>query len=79
MNETVAAVARETFEHSVTTELDVVRPDDDRALLPRLDAYYFQRSGTIEAWGTAAFRRRLWIRAQGRKVRAMMAPASRSQ
>jgi len=79
VNDSVAAVARQTFEHSVTTELDLLRPDDDRALLPRLDAYYFQRAGTIEAWGTGAFRRRLWIRAQGRKVRALMTPASRGQ
>ena len=79
VNDAVAAVARQTFEHSVTTELSLLGPDDDRALLPRLDAYYFQRSGTIEAWGTAAFRRRLWIRAQGRKVRALMSPASRGQ
>ena len=79
VNAAVASVARRSFEHSVTTELDVIRPDADRALLPRLDAYYFQRSGTIEAWGTAAFRRRLWIRAQGRKVRELMTSASRQQ
>ena len=72
VNAPVAAVARQTFEHSVTTELDLVRPDDDNALLPRIDAHYFKHSGTIEAWGSAAFRRRLWIRAQGRKVRALM-------
>jgi peptidoglycan/xylan/chitin deacetylase (PgdA/CDA1 family) len=79
VNDSVAVLARETFEHSVTTKLDLLRHDDDRALLPRLDAYYFQRSGTIEAWGSAAFRRRLWMRAQGRKVRALMTPASRGQ
>jgi peptidoglycan/xylan/chitin deacetylase (PgdA/CDA1 family) len=79
VNDAVAALARQTFEHSVTTELDLLGPDDDSALLPRLDAYYFQRSGTIEAWGTTAFRRRVWIRAQGRKVRALMTPASRNQ
>lgn len=79
VNEAVASVARQTFEHSVTTELDVVRPDDDVALLPRLDAYYFQRSGTIEDWGTSSFRRRLWIRAQGRKVRALVAHGGRAQ
>lgn len=79
VNDAVAAVARRTFEHSVTTELDLVRSDGDTALLPRLDAFYFRRPGTIEAWGTAAFRRRLWIRAQGRKVRALMPSASRGQ
>ena len=79
VNDAVAAFARQSFEHSVTTELDVLRPESDRALLPSLDASYFQRSGTIEAWGTAAFRRRLWIRARARKMRVLMAPASRSQ
>ena len=79
VNDSVAAVARQAFEHSVTTELDLVRSDDDRALLPRLDAYYFQRTGTLEAWGTAAFRRRLWIRARGRKLRALMTPGVRAQ
>jgi len=79
VNDVVAAVARQSFEHCVTTELAVLRPENDRALLPRLDASYFQRSGTIEAWGTPAFRRRLWIRARARKMRVLMAPASRSQ
>jgi len=79
VNGFVAALARQTFEHSVTTELKLMRAGDDNALLPRLDAYYFRESGTIEGWGTPAFRRRLWIRAQGRKVRALVAPASRSQ
>ena len=79
VNDAVAAVARQSFEHSVTTELAVLRPENDRALLPRLDASYFQRPGTLEAWGSAAFRRRLWIRARARKMRVLMAPASRSQ
>jgi peptidoglycan/xylan/chitin deacetylase (PgdA/CDA1 family) len=79
VNDAVATVTRRTFEQSVTTELGLVRDGDDSALLPRLDAFYFQRSGTIEAWGTGAFRRRLWIRAQGRKVRALMPSASRGQ
>ncbi len=79
VNDTVARAARERFEQCVTTELRPVSPGDDRALLPRLDAWYFRRAGTLEAWGTPAFRRRIWIRAQGRRVRAMMAATGRSQ
>ena len=79
LNDAVCAVARRTFAHSVTTELRPLEPEDDAALLPRLDANYFRRLGTIEAWGTAAFRRRLWIRAQGRKVRALITSGVRPQ
>jgi peptidoglycan/xylan/chitin deacetylase (PgdA/CDA1 family) len=79
VNSTVARSARACFEQSVTTEFRTLSSGDDQALLPRLDAWYFRRSGTLEAWGTAAFRRRIWIRAQGRRVRAMMAATGRSQ
>jgi hypothetical protein len=79
VNDAVARSARDLFEHSVTTELRLVGPRDDAALLPRLDAWYFRRTGTLEAWGSAAFRRRLWIRAQGRRVRAMMGAGGRAQ
>ena len=79
VNDAVASVARAHFEQSVTTEYRVVSRDDDRALLPRLDAWYFRRAGALEAWGTSAFRRRLWIRAQGRRMRAMMGSGGRVQ
>ena len=79
VNDDVARVARATFEQSVTTELRPVSSGDDVALLPRLDAWYFRRPGALEAWGTAAFRRRLWIRAQGRRVRALMTAGGRAQ
>jgi peptidoglycan/xylan/chitin deacetylase (PgdA/CDA1 family) len=74
VNDTVAQIARTIFEHSVTTELRPVASDDDPSLLPRIDAWYFRKPGHLEAWGSAAFRRRLWIRAQGRRVRAMVSP-----
>lgn len=74
VNDAVASVARDTFDHCVTTELRVVAPDDDLAMLPRVDAWYFRGAGALEAWGTPAFRRRLWIRAQGRRVRALVTP-----
>ena len=79
VNEAVANVARRFFEQSVTTELRPVDPGDDAALLPRLDAWYFQQPGHLEAWGSSAFRRRLWLRAQGRRVRAVVGARGRSQ
>jgi peptidoglycan/xylan/chitin deacetylase (PgdA/CDA1 family) len=71
VNDGVASVARELFQESVTTEFRSLAPDDDAALLPRLDAWYFRKPGILETWGSPAFRRRLWVRAQGRRVRAV--------
>lgn len=79
VNEQVARVARDTFELSVTTELRVVDSADDRASLPRLDAWYFRKPGALESWGSPAFRRRLWIRAAGRRARAMIPGGGRGQ
>ena len=73
VNERVASLARGLFQLSVTTRLRALGRDDDRALLPRLDASYFRKPGTLEAWGTDTFRRRLWVRAQGRRVREVLA------
>ncbi len=64
-----ATVVRDVFAWACTTELRVLRRDEDRALLPRLDMFYFRDPGQLESWGRAAFRRRLWLRAQGRRVR----------
>jgi peptidoglycan/xylan/chitin deacetylase (PgdA/CDA1 family) len=79
VNNNVAKIASEMFEHSVTTELRPVASSDDLALLPRIDAWYFRKPGHLEAWGSAAFRRRLWMRAQGRRVRAMVNPSRVAQ
>ncbi len=67
-----ATVVRDVFALACTTELRAVRRDDDRALLPRLDMFYFRERGQLEAWGSAAFRSRLWLRAQGRRVRRLV-------
>ena len=76
VNDNVARITRSMFEQSVTTELRALAPDDDPALLPRLDAWYFRDVSQLESWGTAAFRRRLWLRAQGRRVRSIMSGAA---
>lgn len=67
-----ATVVRDVFALACTTELRPLRRDDDRALLPRLDMYYLRDPGQLEAWGSAAFRSRLWLRAQGRRVRRLV-------
>ena len=64
---------RDVYEQAVTTELRLLGSDDDRALLPRIDMYYFRGVGHLEAWGEVSFRRRLWLRAQGRRVRHLVA------
>ena len=61
-----------------TTELRVLREGDDSHLLPRLDMYYFRAPGSLERWGTAKFRRRLWLRAQARRVRRQLAVLGRT-
>lgn len=72
VDDTAATVARDVFALACTTELRLLRPDEDRARLPRLDMFYFREEGQLEAWGSAAFRRRLWLRAQGRRVRRLV-------
>ena len=67
----VAAAA--PFEHCCTTEMRTVGGGDDPRLLPRLDAYYFRAPGLLESWGTARFRRYLWLRSQARRVRRRFA------
>jgi peptidoglycan/xylan/chitin deacetylase (PgdA/CDA1 family) len=79
VNESVARVARDVFSHSVTTELRPLADGDDVALLPRVDAWYFRRPGALEDWGSPAFRRRLWLRAQGRRVRELMSVGGRGR
>lgn len=79
VNGAVAAVARSLFPWSVTTELRPLAPDDDSALLPRLDAWYFRRPKSLDAWGTPPLRRRIWLRRQGRRVRSLLMRRDRAQ
>ena len=71
--DTTVAAAAAAFDHACTTEMRAVRGGDDPRLLPRLDAYYFRAPGLIESWGTARFRRHLWLRSQARRVRRRFA------
>ena len=78
VDDTSAAVVRDVFALACTTDLRVLHHEDDRALLPRLDMFYFREPGQLEAWGTAAFRGRLWLRAQARRVRRLVQGAGRA-
>jgi hypothetical protein len=74
VNDAVMRVARSLFSQSVTTEHRLLNDQDDTALLPRLDAVYFRHPGAFDGWGSAAFRRRIWMRAQARRVRELVSP-----
>ena len=77
VNDAVADAVRPAFERACTTELRPLAIGDDPIRLPRLDAYYFRAAGQLEQWGTAAFQRRIWLRAQARRVRSLVTAAQR--
>lgn len=64
-----AAVVRAQFTVGVTTRMRTLAVDDDRAELPRLDAYYLRRPDGLSGWGTPRFRAYLRVRAAVRAVR----------
>ena len=65
----VVRIAAETYALSVTTDLGVLEASEHPHRLPRLDAYYYRENRLLEAWGTGAFRRHLWLRASARRLR----------
>jgi peptidoglycan/xylan/chitin deacetylase (PgdA/CDA1 family) len=70
-----AQVVAARFRAACTTELRVLDPADASHLLPRLDMYYFQQQGRLEAWGDRSFHWRLSIRARARAIRQALRPA----
>jgi peptidoglycan/xylan/chitin deacetylase (PgdA/CDA1 family) len=72
VNESVVTAVGNHFDRACTTEFRPLARAEHRSRLPRLDAYYFRRVGQLERWGSPAFRRRLWLRAQGRRVRGLV-------
>lgn len=62
-------VVARTFRFGCTTRLAALAPDEDSALLPRFDSYYFRAPATLEAWGTKRFRMRMGLLAGARSVR----------
>jgi peptidoglycan/xylan/chitin deacetylase (PgdA/CDA1 family) len=61
-------IVRAHYRGAVTAKLRPLDEDDSPFLLPRIDTWYLRGSGALERWGTGAFRRRLWVRRQARKV-----------
>ena len=52
-----------------TTDMRAVQKHEARALLPRLEMFYFREPGQLERWGTARFHYHLRLRAGARLVR----------
>jgi peptidoglycan/xylan/chitin deacetylase (PgdA/CDA1 family) len=71
-NQRVSETVRRHFALACTTELRLLEHGDEPVRLPRLDAFYVRAPGQLEAWGSVAFRRRLWLRARGRQVRRLI-------
>jgi peptidoglycan/xylan/chitin deacetylase (PgdA/CDA1 family) len=63
--------ARDLFDLACTAELRPLEPGTDPFRVPRLDMFYFRRPGLLEGWGSAGFRRYLWVRRAGRSVRSL--------
>ena len=74
-DERAATVAASTYAVACTTDLRVLGKADRSHLLPRLDMYYFQHPGRLEAWGNPSFQWRLRIRARARGLRQALKPA----
>lgn len=72
VSDAVVERTRRHYQGAVTTEYRPVEPGEDRARVPRLDAFYFQVPGAFDGWGTAGFRRRLWFRRVARGVRGAL-------
>lgn len=72
VDDAVAARAARYFRFGHTTDFRALRGADEPIRLPRLDMYYFQAPGALEAWGSPAFKRRIaWCRAR-RMIRARL-------
>lgn len=63
---------REQYAYACTTQLRVFGAEEDPALLPRLDAYYFRTPGMLESWGSPSFTSFLRRRSFARRVRSRL-------
>jgi peptidoglycan/xylan/chitin deacetylase (PgdA/CDA1 family) len=61
-----------TFSWGCTAEHRAFGPAEQPALLPRLDMYYYQAIGRLEAWDTRSFRRHLKFTQQRRRWRSRL-------
>lgn len=69
VSDDAATLVRTAYPWACTTELEMLRPDTDRARLPRLDMYYFREPRRLERWGTARFAYYLRLRSGARQLR----------
>jgi peptidoglycan/xylan/chitin deacetylase (PgdA/CDA1 family) len=65
----VAGAARGMVRWACTTALSPLRGDDDPLRLPRLDSYFLQGPGRLDAFGSATFRAYMRLRALIRTIR----------
>jgi len=77
-SDAAAALVRANYAWGCTTELRRLGSDDERALLPRLDMYYFREPGRIERWGTPRFTYYLHLRSGARLLRQRWASRHRA-
>jgi peptidoglycan/xylan/chitin deacetylase (PgdA/CDA1 family) len=75
VNGAVVDATRRHYSGAVTTDYRPLGVREDRCRIPRLDAYYFQAPGALEAWGRAGFRSGLRIRRVARGVRGALSRA----
>ena len=68
----VSAAAATQYQLAVTTVHRALGTAEDRMRLPRLDMYYFRHPRALERWNTPGFRRRIWLRRQARRARAVL-------
>jgi len=73
LDRSTAAVVSSTFRHACTTEFSTLDSQVTRDSIPRLDMYYFQQPGRLEAWGTRRFERFVAFRRGLRRVRRVAA------
>jgi peptidoglycan/xylan/chitin deacetylase (PgdA/CDA1 family) len=69
---TAAQCVRTHYAYACTTDLRVLSAREDPAHLPRLDAYYLQKPGSLESWGSPAFTRFIRRRALARRLRSRL-------
>jgi peptidoglycan/xylan/chitin deacetylase (PgdA/CDA1 family) len=62
-------VVARTFHFGCTTRLAALAPEEDPAMLPRLDSYYLRSPDALDGWGSRRFRMRLGLFAGARSVR----------
>ena len=75
VDDRVREAAAAVFSVAVTTDFDTLDDAPDPLLLPRLDAFYFQDTTMLAAWGSPRFRRFIRWR---RRLRALRRTLTRA-